>query len=220
VNPAVIFVLFAVVAIAAIAIGLYFDHKRKEMWRSLAARYGLRYHPGDPFGLADRYSFALFGRGHSRRVSNTLHGATDGMDVTLFDYRYTTGSGKNKRTHYWSALMVRLPCRGALHIRPENFLDRIAAAVGFDDFDFEYEAFNRAFKVTGPSKKFAYDVCHAQMMEYLLQHPDHCWEIQQDQLLLYSSSLGRFDPNEVQRCLRDARGFIERLPSYLCPNQD
>jgi hypothetical protein len=215
VNPAII-VLFVVAALVAIGIAVYLDHKRKEMWRSVATRYGLRYDSGDPLGLVDRYSFALFGKGHSKRVSNTLHGTTGGMDVVLFDYRYTTGSGKHKHTHYWSALMVTLPCRGELHIRPESFLDRIAAAVGWDDIDFEYEEFNRAFSVTGPTKKFAYDICHAQMMEYLLQHPDHCWEIQDDRLLLYSSSLGTFDPEEVERCLRDARGFIERLPSYLC----
>jgi hypothetical protein len=213
-QPTII-VLFVLLALVVIGVGIYLEHKRKEMWRGLATRYGLRYDAGDPLDLVERYSFALFSQGHSKRVSNTLSGNTDGMDVVVFDYRYTTGSGKHKHTHYYSALMVRLPCRGELQIRPENFLDRIASAMGWDDYDFEYERFNRAFKVTGPDKKFAYDVCHAEMMEYLLSHPSHCWEIHGDQLLLYSLSLGTFEPEEVATCLRDARGFLDRLPAYL-----
>lgn len=214
-HQPLIIVVIVLLAVVGIGLAFYFDHKRKQMWRDLAARYGLRYDAGDPLDLVSRYSFALFSQGSSKRVSNTLHGSTDGMDVALFDYRYTTGSGKNRRTHYWSALMVRLPCRGELQIRPENFFDRIAAVFGWDDYDFEYERFNRAFKVTGPSKKFAYDVCTPDMMEFLLQETSHCWEIQGDRLLLYSSSLGTFDAEEAARCLRDARGFLDRLPSYL-----
>jgi hypothetical protein len=181
----------------------------------LAARYGLRYDPGDPLGLVDRYPFALFQIGGSKRVSHTLQGQTDGMNVVLFDYCYVTGSGKNRQTHHYSALMVELPFSGALHIRPEFFFDRIAALFGWDDYNFEYERFNRAFKVTGPDKKFAYDVCHSDMMEFLLECPSHCWEIQSERLLLYSDSMGTFDAEEVARSLRDAREFLKRLPSYL-----
>lgn len=217
-NPGFI-VLIVLVAIGFIALAIYLDYKRKQMWRELAARYGLRYDSGDPLDLLARYSFGLFNQGHSKKVKNTVHGTIDGLEVAIFDYQYSTGSGKHRKTHYWSALMVTLPCRGELQIRPENFFDRVAAFFGWDDFDFEYERFNRAFKVTGPNKKFAYDVCHAQMMEYLLEHPEHCWEIQGDRLLLYSHSMGTFDPDEVERSLRDVRGFVERLPSYLLGNR-
>lgn len=183
-DPPFIFVLFFLFAVVAIGLAFYFDHKRKQMWRDFAARHGLRYDAGDPLDLVSRYPFTLFNQGSGKRVSNTLHGNTDGMDVALFDYRYSTGSGKNRQTHYWSALMMRLPCRGELQIRPESFLDRIAAVFGWDDFDFEYERFNRAFQVTGPNKKFAYDVCTPDMMEFLLQDTSHSWEIQGDRLLL------------------------------------
>jgi hypothetical protein len=209
------FIIVVVIALIVIGVSIYLDHKRKEMWRALAARYGLTYDSGDPLHLLDRHPFALFKIGHSKKVRNTLYGRANDMDVVLFDYRYTTGSGKHRRTHYWSGLMVELPCRGALQIRPENFFDRIGAVFGWDDYNFEYERFNRAFRVTGPNKKFAYDVCHGDMMEFLLENPNHCWEIQGDRLLLYSGSLGTFDAEEVERCLRDARGFLDRLPSYL-----
>ncbi len=213
--PALIFLVIVLVVIA-IAVGFYLEHKRREFWRTLAKRYGLRYSHGDPFALTDAHQFALFEQGHSKKVSNTLDGRLDGMGIILFDYQYTVGSGKHRQTYYYSGLMVDLPVHSAyLHIRPENFWDRIAAAFGFDDIDFEYDKFNRAFKVTGDDKKFAYDICHAAMMEYLLERPELCWEIRGRKLLLYSSSLGRFDEHEVEHCLSAARGFIDQLPSYL-----
>lgn len=210
------FLILTLVAMAVlIGLAFYFEHLRKEMWRKLAQKYGLQYDAGDPLDLRAQYEFNLFRQGHSKKVRNTLQGQTRGMDVVLFDYRYTTGSGKNSRTHQYSALMVKLPVAGELHIRPETFLDRIAEMFGWADIDFELDQFNRAFRVTGPDKKFAYDICHPRMMEYLLGHPSHCWEIHQDRLLLYSSTLGQFDESEVESCLCDARAFLDLLPAYL-----
>ena len=220
-EPGII-VLFVVFVIAMIALAIYSHYKRRQMWQELAKKYGLRYDSGDPLGLLERYEFALFQNGHSQDVSNTLDGTVDGMDVAFFDFTYKTGSGKNQSTHHYSAMLTDLPIpRGqappgaTLHIRPEHFFHRIASALGFDDINFEYERFNRAFRVTGSDKKFAYDICHPDMMEFLLAHPEHCWEIQAGKLLLYSDSMGTFDADEVERCLTDARGFLERLPSYL-----
>jgi len=208
-------ILVVLIAAAVIAWAIYADHKRKQMWRDLAARYGLHYDSGDPLDLTNRYQFNLFQQGHSQEISNTLSGTVDDVDVALFDFQYTTGSGKHKQTHHYSALMMGLPCSGQVHIRPESFFDRIFSVFGWSDINFEYERFNRAFRVTGPDKKFAYDICHSAMMEFLLEKDSHCWEIHGDQLLLYSSSLGTFDAEEVDRCLKDARAFRERLPTYL-----
>ncbi len=211
--PIVLFILFA---IAIIGLGIYFEHKRREMWRQIAAQHGFRYSPHDPFDLPDRYSFALFKQGHSRKASNCLDGRYGGLPVILFDYRYRTGSGKSQQTHHVSALLVRMdihcPC---LTIRPESVMDKFAAFLGFDDIDFEYDRFNRAFHVNGDNKKFAYDVCHSDMMEFLLEQPSMTWELRGSDLLLYSWRMGTFDADEAARCLELATGFVQRIPDYL-----
>jgi hypothetical protein len=98
--------MFGTVAVIVLVVGLvaaiafYFDKKRREMWESVARRYGFTYERRDPYDIPSRYqSFALFQRGHSRKASNCLEGRYQDTHVLLFDYRYTTGGGKNQTTH-------------------------------------------------------------------------------------------------------------------------
>jgi hypothetical protein len=204
-------VLVAVVA----AIAFYFDKKRREMWESVARRYGFTYQRHDPHDIPTRYaSFALFQRGHSRKASNCLEGKHQDTPVLLFDYRYTTGSGKNQTTHRLSALIARvdLNCQYLL-IRPESFFDKVGDFLGFGDIDFEFEEFNRRFHVKGPDKKFAYDICHSGMMDYLIQHDRLTWELSGNCLILYG--LGTFDLSEIDYCLAAVNGFLAQTPQYL-----
>jgi hypothetical protein len=212
-----IFVVLVVVAI--IGIILYGEYLRRQMWQRVAAKYGMRYSAYDPFDLPDKFEFALFREGHSRRASNCLDGTYQGLPMILFDYRYKTGSGKSETTHYISALLAQLniQCR-KLIIRPETVLDRFAAFIGFGDIQFEYEEFNRAFNVHCENKKFAYDICHPDMMEFMLQNRSMTWELQGDRLLLYSWTVGNFGPEDVRAFLQLAVGFVGRIPRYLQEN--
>jgi hypothetical protein len=209
-------VLVVLVFIAIIAFSFYLQYLRRQMWQRLAARYGMRFNPDDPFDIPGRFPFALFQEGHSRRASNCLDGTYQNVPVILFDYRYKTGSGKSETTHNLSALLARLNIHcPKLVIRPETVLDRFAAFVGFGDINFESEEFNRAFNVHCADKKFAYDICHPQMMEFLLENRSMVWELQGNHLLLYSYSMGSFDPGEVRTCLQLAVEFDARIPGYL-----
>ena len=40
----------------------------------------------------------LFSRGHRRTMLNILDGQTNDLHVRIFDYRYTSGHGKNQST--------------------------------------------------------------------------------------------------------------------------
>ena len=47
-------------------------------------------------------------------------------------------------------------------------MDKIAGALGFHDINFESSEFSRKFHIKCADKKFAYDVIHPRMMEFLL----------------------------------------------------
>ena len=83
---------------------------------------------------------------------------------------------------------VSLP---SLRVDPENFLERVVGRVTNTDIELESEDFNRAFTVSCPDRKFASDVLHPQMMEFLLQHRDVGWRFERDSMLMVSDTQQR-----------------------------
>ena len=209
--------LFLVVVAGIFALAAYSADQRRKQWQAMAEQVGFRAAEGDPRSIRENEpGFALFDLGHSKTVLRTMEGRSGDVALTVFDYRYKTGSGKHQVTHTLSAIMADLPIDcPRLAIRPEHFGDRIAASLGFDDIDFESDAFNRRFHVKGAEKRFAYDICHPGMMEFLIEVPEFCWELLGRRLLLYSRRLKTFDAEELGRSLRALDGFVARLPDYL-----
>lgn len=213
-DGAFVIPIIILVVVGFVALAIYMEHLRRQFWREVAAEYGLSYTPGDPLALVDGQPFGLFSQGHSRRVLHTAHGDCGGRHIILFDYTYKTGSGKNQSTHNHCGLIADMPIAGRrLSVRPENFLDRFASFVGFDDINFELEEFNRAFRVNCDDKKFAYDVFHSGMMEYLLGDRSAAFEWQGRSLLI--SSTGHSTKEGIRRAMTLSSGIIERLPEYL-----
>ena len=213
------FLVIVIIAAAAIAIAIYVNlaaKRRVQALAALAASNGLEFNEEDPFNLPDRLAgISQFNQGNSRKASNVIHGTYAGRDVLLFDYQYTTGSGKNRHTHRLSACLepagVPLP---ALLIRPETFLDKAAAFVGFEDIDFESDEFSRKFFVKGPDKKFAYDVCNPQMMSWLLANAGNfSIEIIDSGLVLMNGST--WSPEDFQSALCFSARFWELIPDFV-----
>jgi hypothetical protein len=206
-------VIIAVIAIAVIS--LYVEAQRSRAFRELAARLGLRYRKSGSDLLRQFSYFDVLRRGHSRKIFNVLEGPYQGHEVCAFDFRYTTGSGKNQQTYHLSFFMLRLPREfPEVRIYPENFLSKIGQAIGFEDIDFESVEFSRAFTVRAQDKKIAYDICHTRMMEYLLAHPKLSLEIERDWLA--SAEEKRIKPEEVPARLEQLVEICALFPDYLC----
>ena len=174
-----VFVLFA----AAAGVAAWFAHKaekeRQAALRALATELGLDFDPSPDSDHDDEYAqFEIFRRGHSRIARNTLRGQLElfgrACDVCAGDFRYkvTSSNGKRTTTHTYdfSYLIVHPPWHTpALLVRPEGMFDKIASAFGFDDIDFESAEFSRKYFVKSTDKRFAYDVLHPRMIEFLLR---------------------------------------------------
>jgi hypothetical protein len=156
-------------------------------------------------------------QGEDRYAFNLLRGTYHGQRLFVFDYHFQTGSGKSRTDHYSTILM--LICKEAfprVTIRPENLLSRLTAAFDGEDIKFESAEFSQAFQVRSGDKKFAYDVCNAKMMEYLLANRDLEVEIQGPAILLaFTPQLpaGQIEVN-LQRLIE----IRSRLPEYLFTN--
>lgn len=164
VGPALMVLLVIAAVGGIIYVAWLMEKRRREAMARLASKLGYGFSARDGWGIPGRYGqIDLFRRGHSRRARNVINGERDGAAVKIFDYRYTTGSGKNKSTHSRNVMIVEMPEQRfpELFIRRESFFDKVAAAVGFDDIDFESHEFSRKFYVKSRDKRFAYDVVDA-----------------------------------------------------------
>lgn len=214
-------VMVAVIAMGALA---YLSHlqekKRREAFALLAQRLGIDFSAGHDFLLPTRYGFLdAFAEGGNRYAYNVLSGDYLSHPVQAFDYHYetySTDSKGNRQTHHHHfSFFVLLMDRAfpELRIYPENFLSRIGQTLGFDDIDFESVEFSNAFTVRSKDKKFAYDVCNARMMEYLLANTTMSLEIE-DQCIALGAS-GRLDPAQIPAQLDRLVAVRELMPEYL-----
>ena len=210
----IVFVFFVVIAIV-LTLAALASHKRKKALQAFALRKGLAFAGHDPFDLPNVYGQAkLCSTGRSRKATNVIHGDMGDGEVRYFDYRYTTGSGKNRTTHSFGACAFHIDCHlTPLVVRREGLFDKVAGFFGFDDVDLDHGEFNRRFYVGCSDKKFAYDVLSQRAMQFFLDRQwlsmEMCWNY----ILFYRSGTPKVP--EVERLIEDAAAFAEALPNYL-----
>ena len=214
-----IIVLFVAVVVAAIIYGAYASAQRRKALSAWAQAHNLGFDPGKDDSLDDRFGeFDCLHRGRSRYAHNRIWGDWRGRQLLGFDYHYVTGSGKNRQTHKFSAVILssELPLK-PLFIRPEGFFDKVTEFFGLDDIDFESAEFSRKFFVKSPDKRWAYDVIHQRTMEYLLQAPRFTVKFDRHHVIAFRGK--RFAPAEFAAATELIEGILERLPEYVVQQQ-
>ncbi len=216
----VIIIVFAVLVVVAAIFGALAAKKRREALSALALRLGLRFSPEDDRDLAERFEFLdHLAQGSNRYAFNVLSGEYQQNEILIFDYHYETHSTDSKgrrqtHHHYFSFFILMLPMSfPELRVTKEGLFSKIAQAFGYDDIDFESAEFSRCFCVRARDKRFAYDVCNAQMMEYLLANRDLSVEIENRALALAFDR--RLAAPEIEANLERLLAIRSRLPEYL-----
>ncbi|MDP6636440.1 MAG: hypothetical protein QGG42_16185 [Phycisphaerae bacterium] len=215
-----VFVILVVLLIGAgIAYAIYAAAKRRKLLGQWAQRNSLNFSPGKVYEMDSRFpDFKCLHRGRSRHAFNIITGQLNEREIIAFDYRYTTGSGKNRQTHNFSAVIVTAPMPlKPLFIRREGFFDKVTEFFGADDIDFESAEFSRKFFVKSPDKKWAYDVIHQRMMEYLLSAPKFAIQFSANSIIAWRKQT--FTPTDFQSAFDLIEGMIDRLPEYLVRQQ-
>jgi hypothetical protein len=206
---------FVAIFIIVLVVGYISSLKRREAMAAVAAKLGLQFMPHKDRYMARRYNFLdKLRRGSNRYAYNVLSGKYKEHEVLIFDYHYKTGSGKNTHHYYFSFFILHLPVSfPELIIGPEGIFSKIAQAVGYDDVDFESHEFSRKFCVRSRDKKFAYDVCNARMIEYLLSNTDLSIEV--EERALATSFNSRLAPEKIEPNLDRLVTVRSLLPDYL-----
>jgi hypothetical protein len=212
--------LFAAVVIGVLVAAHLAARRRRRELAELAASLGLAFEVGpDEADGAPFARFEVFRRGRRRLAYNTISGSyqAGGGELMLHagDFRYTTGSGKSKRTHRFSYLVASLPWpTPELLIRPEGIFDKLAAAFGFDDIDFESSEFSHAFYVKGSDKRFAYALLDARMMEFLLRERPKAIDIESGEIC-FTDGARKWPAAGFRAQLDFLRRFLDQWPRHL-----
>ena len=148
-----IFVGFFVVVIAAIAISAVRELQRGKKIAQAATDLGFTFDktcpPPAEMGCGH---LNLFEKGRNRHCKNALTGKLEDVHVALFDYRYTTGHGKQKRTYHQTVTTFQLPTPRfpAFELVRENFFHKIGQAFGYKDIDFDdFPEFSKRYLLRG-----------------------------------------------------------------------
>jgi hypothetical protein len=217
--------IILVVAVIAAYYAYQQQQKRRADLRLLAAQLGWQFVPDKDYAHDEEYAhYEIFRHGHSRYAYNTLFGAitVDGQPWQAkmgdFHYQITTSNGKTTTTHTYrfSYLILELPYLRVpdLLIRREGMFDAIKNLFGFDDVDFESAEFSRRFFVKSPDKRFAYDVIHAGMMEFLLAGDPPTIDVEQRHCCL-SDGKRIWSPERFRATIGWAQRFFELWPRHV-----
>lgn len=208
-----------VIAIIAWVYNGIMQEKRINALADLGRRLNLDFVAGENYGIADQFEFLKkLAQGDDRYAYNVLSGKYQNYDVLAFDYHYSvTTHDKNgsHTTHYrFSVFILQMPMIFPdLTVRHENFFLKVAEVFGYQDINFESAEFSKTFCVRCQDKKFAYDVCNAKMIEFLLANRDLSVEIENQVIALVFNSC--LSVEQVELNLNRLTQIRSLMPDYL-----
>ena len=164
--------------------------------------------------LARFQGFQPFGVGHGMSVKNLLVGTRNGVDWYMFDYYYTTGSGKSQQRHHYAIMAGRVPFAfPQLTLKPEDVFTRLGQHLGMHELKFELDEFNRRYFITCNNEKMAYDILCPQTIEYLMRLPIRWWQFFGPQIMV--AQIGDLRPEVALQVMQEVTDFTAMLPNYV-----
>ena len=194
-----------------------FEKKRTEALQAVATDVGLQFSAtkNDEL-LAKMNAFSLFNKGRGRKMKNVMTTETDIARLTMFDYQYTTGGGQHSQTsrHTVVALESDVLKFPSFALRPEGVFQKVGAAIGMQDIDFEgHPEFSNSFVLTGDDEQSVRAFFDADVLELVAQQQGICVESGPG-IFIYHCG-GRRKPEEILELMNEARTvhsvFVERL---------
>ena len=144
-----------VVIVIATVVAKYFDKKRTAALMQTAMEMGFHYeHDGEPIAPEAKAAMHLFNQGHSKEIHHLLSGTAAGTDAVLFDYTYIVGYGRSQQVYNQTVAAYRFdPNAPVWQIAPEGFFNKIGAAMGMQDIDFDSNKdFSDRYLLRGPDE--------------------------------------------------------------------
>jgi hypothetical protein len=198
---------FIVVYLTIFLFNRYLGRRRSRAIRQIAELNNFSFsETGGEFLIEKLDELHLFSQGHRKKISNILTGRITGLPVTVFDYSYTTGSGKSSNTAqqtvvYFDSDRLSSP-RFLLH--PENVFHKIGQVFGYKDIDFQiYPQFSSGYLLRGDDEDAVRSVFSDTVLSYFQLHRGLSTEGFGTQLIYYRANR-RVSPEKIQSFIEEA----------------
>jgi hypothetical protein len=204
--PIVLISAIAALVAGIIVISYWVEKKRTEKLRLVAEEIGLTFYPkGDSNTFKSLSGFHLFSQGHSKKLKNLMLGEANDIEVKIFDYQYTTGSGRS--SHTWNQTIVcfyspelELP---GFALRPETFFDRIGSLFGYQDIDFDtHPLFSKSYLLRGKNEQAIRNLFQESVLSYYEDHSGLSTEGGGNYLIFYRASK-KVKPENIRSLLEE-----------------
>lgn len=212
-NDNALLVTAAIIAGTFLLIGLLvwlamrYEKKRTLQWMEAGNALGfesLSVFPTDLDGVMG--GFVLLNTGRDRTASNIVRRQADQLDVVIYDYRYTVGSGKAVDTPHQTVVLFHSPEIQVPRfiLKPEGWLNKIGELFGGKDIDFdEAPEFSKKFVLSGDDEAAIREFFNLERMELLTTFSKLCMEARPGTLLFWFDRK-RTPPGEFQQFFEQA----------------
>lgn len=211
-------VLFAIGFFIFIGIGYWWtgvlEKRRREDLIRLAQELGLELSwqlmPGDQ-NRFDR--FVLSKKGYRRKSGICLTAETDQTRMTIFDFDFETGQGKNKEiAHFVFTMCIDSQLQAPqLSLRPSTWGARLAEFVGRRDIDFpEDPEFSKTFVLRGPDEEAIKRFFTPSRRRAMLAYPEQNLEICDNTILIVRRNT-RLDAKMVKSYMNETLRITRAL---------
>lgn len=211
----VIFLLFGAIAVGGWLINSANERKRTENWRDIATELGIDF-LGEVNGILSDYGhLKTFRQGRNRRIRNAIAGDTGDVRITLADFRYRTGSGKNSHTHHRTICLLSSPRLNLPHcfLRPEvMFFDALGSLLGGQDIDFDHDPeFSKAWVLQGESETAIRRLFNDDVRAWFAAHKGRNFHFEADRDTLLFHTGKRRQPHEARDLMQQALEILNLL---------
>jgi hypothetical protein len=181
------------------------EKKRTEAWRHAAEELGFQFQATGSSILLRFPGFHLFSQGRNHTVKNLLQGKTADLDVAIFDYSYTTGSGKNRKTWHQTVIAFEFdePQLPGFSLRPESIFHKIGQWFGYRDMNFDtHPRFSKQYVLRGENEDAVRERFPDHVLEYYEGTTGVCTEASGGRLVHYRATT-RQPPEKARELLEE-----------------
>lgn len=150
-HPIAIFIGVAALLFGAV---FYYNWKRRNDLKQLAASMGLLFSPDGPsLDELEASGMDVLRVGYSRKAKNLIEVPFGKGTIRVFDYRYTTGGGRHSHTHNFTLALIAASDIPEFDLKPESFIYKLGEMIGFKDIDLPaFPEFSQKYRLTGPDE--------------------------------------------------------------------